>query len=117
MITDSYDIETEPIIRLQDFYGNPAKTGKIYTKLDLLIDSIKKLLSTSDLPVYIPYTKGVDGKKDSGIGCGYGGEVWERVYPELQKLAQNYDNLYLLDTKTCQIEKVEPEKQEEIEKE
>ena len=23
MITDSYDIETEPIIRLQDFYGNP----------------------------------------------------------------------------------------------
>ena len=23
MITDSYDIETEPIIRLQDFFGNP----------------------------------------------------------------------------------------------
>lgn len=100
----------------QDFYGNPAKTGKIYTKLDLLIDSIKTLLSTSDLPVYIPHTKEADGK-DYGIGCGYGGEVWERVYPALQKLAQSYDNLYLLDTKTCQIEKVEPEKQEELEME
>lgn len=87
----------------QDFYGNPEKTGKIYTKLDILINSIKTILFTTDLPVYVPMH----------IGCGYGGEVWERVYPKLCELAKDHDNLYLLDTIMCRIEKISPEKEQE----
>ena len=99
----------------QDFYGNPAKTGKIYTKLDMLINSIKTIAASTDLPVYIPHTKNLEGKGDYGIGCGYGGETWERVYPQLQELAEEYDNLYLLDTKTGEVEKVAPIQEQERE--
>jgi hypothetical protein len=37
MITDCYDIETEPIIRLEDFYGEP----KHITDTCLIIFSIE----------------------------------------------------------------------------
>lgn len=80
----------------QDFYGNPAKTGRIYTKRDMLLNSIKTILLTADLPVYVPYN----------IGCGYGGEKWENVYAGLREIAKDHDNLYLLDTKACRSGKI-----------
>lgn len=83
----------------QDFYGNPSKTGKVYTKLDSLINSIKTIAAFSSLPVYVPYH----------IGCGFGGEKWENVQQQLQALVNDgYDNIYLLDTYSNEIEKVEP---------
>lgn len=83
----------------QDFYGNPSKTGKVYTKLDSLINSIKTIAAFSSLPVYVPFH----------IGCGFGGEKWENVQQQLQTLVSDgYDNIYLLDTYSNEIEKVEP---------
>lgn len=81
----------------QDFYGNPSKTGKVYTKIDKLISSIENIAkSHPELSVYIPHTKNLEGKDDYGIGCGYGGEKWRNVFSKLLDL--NLPNIYLLDT-------------------
>lgn len=82
----------------QDFYGNPSKTGKVYTKLGSLINSIKTIAAFSSLPVYVPFH----------IGCGFGGEKWENIQQELQALVSDgYDNIYLIDTYSNEIEKVQ----------
>lgn len=92
-------------IYAQDFYGNPDKTGKVYTKLYHLINAIHGLCFAFDIPIYIP----------KGIGCGYGGETWDYVYKELQELAEKFDNLYLLDTFTQEVSKIEPVNELEME--
>lgn len=89
-------------IYAQDFYGNPNKTGKVYTKLHHLTNAITALCIGYNLPIYIP----------KGIGCGYGGETWNCVYKELQKLAEKFDNLYLLDTFSQEVSKIESDKEE-----
>lgn len=92
-------------IYAQDFYGNPDKTGKVYTKLYHLTNAIHGLCFAFDTPIYIP----------KGIGCGYGGETWDHVYKELQELAEKFDNLYLLDTFTQEVSKIEPVNELEME--
>lgn len=89
----------------QDDYGNSAVTKKKYTDTDKLVSAIKDICERSDCNVYIPHS--VDKKGNhSGIGCGLAGEKWENLYPRLQAL--NAPNLYLLDTFTGEIEKVQP---------
>lgn len=92
-------------IYAQDFYGNPDKTGKVYTKLHHLTNAIHGLCFSYDMPIYVP----------KGIGCGYGGETWDHVYKELQELAEKFDNLYLLDTFTQEVSKIEPVNELEME--
>lgn len=92
-------------IYAQDFYGNPDKTGKVYTKLYHLTNAIHGLCFSYDMPIYVP----------KGIGCGYGGETWEHVYKELQELAEKFDNLYLLNTFTQEVSKIEPVNELEME--
>ena len=92
-------------IYAQDFYGNPDKTGKVYTKLYHLTNAIHSLCFSYDMPIYVP----------KGIGCGYGGETWDHVYKELQELAEKFDNLYLLNTFTQEVSKIEPVNELEME--
>lgn len=81
----------------QFYYGNPAKTGKIYTDAEKLVRAVEAICNKySDLPVYLPHTKGLEGKKEYGIGCGYGGETWEKLSKMFRGL--NKKNLHLLDT-------------------
>lgn len=93
-------------IYAQDFFGNPDKTGKVYTKLYHLTNAIHGLCLAYDMPIYVP----------KGIGCGYGGETWDHVYKELQELADKFDNLYLLDTFTQEVSKIEPVNELEMER-
>lgn len=82
----------------QDFYGNAAKTGKIYTNLNVLIKLISKIaVEYANLPIFIPI----------GIGCGFGGEKWENIEKELIMLAGVYDNLFLLDTRSWKTTHIE----------
>lgn len=88
----------------QDFYGNPSKTGKIYTKIDKLIACIEDIAKkNSDKNVYIPCSIGYEShdKIYHGIGCGYGGEKWENVLQRLIDL--RLPNLYLVDTQEQKI--------------
>ena len=83
----------------QEFYGNAMRTGKVYTNLNVLIDLIAKIaLSHANLPIYIPI----------GIGCGFGGEKWENLEKELKMLAEVYDNLYLIDTRSERTTHIQP---------
>lgn len=94
----------------QDGYGNSAVTGKKYTDTEKLVSAIKDICEHSGGNVYIPHS--VDKKGNhSGIGCGLAGEKWENLYPRLQAL--NAPNLYLLDTFTGEIEKVQPADKEQ----
>jgi hypothetical protein len=68
--------------------------GQIYTKEDKLINCIETIAKTTNLPVYVPIN----------IGCGFGGGNWESILNKLQNL--NLDNLYLLDTFSYEIQKV-----------
>lgn len=78
-------------------YGNPSKTGKIYTDADKLVRAVDAICKKySNLPVYLPHTKNLEGKEDYGIGCGYGGERWSRLSMIFSDL--NHKNLHLLDT-------------------
>lgn len=64
-----------------------------------IISKYKTIAAFSSLPVYVPYY----------IGCRFGGEKWENVQQQLQTLVSDgYDNIYLLDTYSNEIEKVEP---------
>lgn len=91
-------------------YGNPARTGKVYTnaeKLTKAVDSICKKLP--HLPVYLPHSTNLEGKEEYGIGCGYGGETWGRLAPMFEALG--HENLHLLDTKTSRIHELNDHKE------
>lgn len=67
-------------------YGNPQRTGKVYTNSEYLLAAIKEIAEkNSDKKVYIPFN----------IGCGLGGEKWDKVFNEIKAL--NLPNLYLID--------------------
>lgn len=58
-------------------YGNPVKTGRVYTNIDILVRSLETLVRQHGKGiVWIPY----------GIGCGYGGESWGRIWPRIENL-------------------------------
>jgi len=91
----------------QKKFGNPYKTGEVFTELDKLTAAIKDIAeSNPDIPVYIPHS--VINGEDVGIGCGYGGEKWENVYKALKGM--KLDNIYLLDTNTGKSRKVRLDK-------
>ena len=78
-------------------YGNPKKTGKVYTDADKLVAAVRGVcIKMKDFPVYLPHTKGLEGKENYGIGCGYGGETWEHLEPLFKALGM--PNLKLIDT-------------------
>ena len=68
-------------------YGNPKKSGKIYTDEDKLIEAICKVLRAAKnfqpkdtagrFPVFVPYE----------IGCGYGGGNWNSIWNRLTHLS------------------------------
>ena len=61
----------------QKGYGNTAKTGLVYTNLDYLAHNIRQTVyAFQGKQVFIPY----------GIGCGLGGETWERVEERIKDL-------------------------------
>lgn len=83
-------------------YGNASKTGKVYTDAEKLVKAVEAVCKDAgDLPVYIPHTKDLEGKKEYGIGCGYGGESWDKLGPMFRDLKMQ--NLHLLDTKTGEV--------------
>lgn len=84
MITDSYDIETEPIIRLQDFYGNPKHivdicliifSKEIHTHLlnTFECNKIDEIgVCNGNIPIYKMNYKGTDvAFYLSGIGSAF----------------------------------------------
>ena len=83
-------------------YGNPAKSGKIYTDVDKLVLAIRGILRNPNFdtaPVYVPY----------GIGCGFGGEDWKNVEDRLLNINRNIScpwtvdqtRLIIWDTRNC----------------
>lgn len=58
-------------------YGNPARTGRVYTDAERLAACLARLCADHQA-VYVPYL----------IGCGLGGERWDRVAPLLAGLPQ-----------------------------
>lgn len=83
----------------QFYYGNPAKTGRVYTDAEKLVKAVGVICKKyPNLPVYLPHTTGLEGKEEYGIGCGYGGETWEKLSQMFKNLGM--PNLHLLDTKT-----------------
>lgn len=66
-------------------YGNSAKTGQVYTDINLLSKALHDIASRSEI-VYIPY----------GIGCGLAGGNWN----ELVQLIDDIDNLYAVRLRT-----------------
>ena len=91
----------------QKNYGNAYKTNIKYTDTEKLVANIKEITETySNVPVYVPHS--VDNKgRHSGIGCGLAGEKWENLYKLLKELKE--PNLYMLDTYTGEIEKINPD--------
>lgn len=59
-------------------HGNPKYTGKVYTDIVALVKGLRDICTEfqKHKKVYIPY----------GIGCGLGGERWERVEPLISDL-------------------------------
>ena len=87
-------------------YGNPAKTGQVYTNAELLVKAVEAVCKDAgDLPVYIPHQKASNGKQEMGIGCGYGGESWSKLGPMFRDL--KLPNLHLLDTNTGEVHEFE----------
>ena len=84
----------------QAYYGNAQKTGKVYTKLPFLINSIDVIANFYNENIYVPI----------GIGCGYGGEDWERVSEEIENL--QHPNVFFLDTRTLEVLKTFEEEKE-----
>lgn len=79
-------------------YGNPSKTGKVYTdsgKLTRAVDAICKKYPS--VPVYLPRSSSKDAGDCDGIGCGLGGAKWGELSSAFASLC--HDNLHLLDTK------------------
>ena len=66
-------------------YGNPRRTGLVYTDVNALLNCIDKTLAhyPGETPVYIPW----------GIGCGFGGYDWENLLPELEHRYAGIDRL------------------------
>lgn len=61
----------------QKDYGNPKRTGRVYTNLDYLVHNIEQTIAAyPDEKIYVPY----------GIGCGLGGETWERLESRIRDL-------------------------------
>lgn len=57
--------------------GNPKRTGKIYTDIDALVEGLTTICTGyPNEKIYIPYN----------IGCGLGGESWDRVYDRIKDL-------------------------------
>lgn len=78
-------------------YGNPSKTGKIYTDADKLVRAVNAICKKyPNLPVYLPKSASKEIGDSDGIGCGLGGERWSRLSKFFSDL--NHKNLYLLDT-------------------
>ena len=89
----------------QEYYGNPYKTNKIYTDINKLINAITKVsivAENTNKNIYIPV----------GIGCGYGGEKWDRVNSKIREIVNEnkLNNVYLINTNTLEVEKVTPKK-------
>ena len=63
----------------QKDYGNPRKTGQVYTDLPSLVNAIRIICGIRNQQVYVPY----------GIGCGLGGASWDDLVAQVQDL----DNL------------------------
>lgn len=61
----------------QFYYGNAAKTGKVYTDVNALVAGLESITELfGELPVHIPY----------GIGCGLAGANWQEVSRRLAHL-------------------------------
>ena len=89
----------------QEDYGNPQRTGKVYTDWRVLADCIQDIATKNpDLPIFLPHTAGKNGQPDNGIGCGYGGETWAHLFEVFQNL--RLPNLYTIDTYTGKPEKI-----------
>lgn len=77
----------------QFFYGNAAKTGKVYTDEQKLLNAISEIASKNpDKEIYVP----------EKIGCGLAGGDWKAIVYYLNRLP--YDNLNIVNTFTHQIE-------------
>lgn len=89
----------------QEDYGNPQRSGRIYTDWRTLAECIRDIANNyPELPIYLPHSAGKNGQPDNGIGCGYGGEKWEHLYEVFQNL--RLPNLYTIDTYTGKTEKI-----------
>lgn len=61
----------------QFYYGNPKKTGKIYTNTKSLVQNLKLICDRyPDKEIYIP----------ERIGCGLGGADWDKLVKQLEPL-------------------------------
>lgn len=83
----------------QDYYGNPAKTGKVYTVAEVLVNAIITVASfNSDKTIYVP----------KNIGCGLGGEDWSNVKSLIldSVKSNNLKNVCFLNTLTCEKESI-----------
>ena len=75
----------------QYYYGNPKKTGKVYTDVNTLTNCLRDIyekykdnnstkndqkITHTKTPIYIPY----------GIGCGLGGANWEDIETRIKDL-------------------------------
>lgn len=93
-------------------YGNPQITGRVYTDADKLVECVKAICdSHPELPVFLPRSKDTDNDKD-GIGCGLGGESWEKLSEMFKGLDKR--NLYLLDSLKGIIHPLDPEKKKVV---
>lgn len=97
-------------------YGNPSKTGKIYTDADKLVKAVDMICKKySNLPIYLPRSSSKEIGNNDGIGCGLGGESWDKLSQMFINLNKN--NLHLLDTKNGIIHELEENYNHEIENE
>lgn len=93
-------------------YGNPQITGRVYTDADKLVECVQAICdSHPELPVFLPRSKDTDNDKD-GIGCGLGGESWEKLSEMFKGLDKR--NLYLLDSLKGIIHPLDPEKKKVV---
>lgn len=64
----------------QEKFGNPMKSGEVYTDLDALELGLSRLCTYARYVelghVYVPF----------GIGCGLGGETWQNVVERIRHL-------------------------------
>ena len=72
---------TDDLIIVNSFtqfsYGNPKRTGKVYTDIDKLVNVIATVCDTyPDKEVYV----------SEFIGCGFGGANWDELLSRLQPL-------------------------------